>query len=104
MGFLAICSLLFGLTYKSWIGEVYWNQIPESSKKIKDSSKNACPARVLPYLSSGDVSFFVSGKGNGVRYLVISPKITNRRYPMFPARIMSINQAFQEIKHFGVKD
>jgi hypothetical protein len=49
----------------------------------------------------GDVSFFVSGKRNGVRYRVNEPPSTDRRYPMLPATITSRRQAIKEIKSFG---
>ena len=43
-----------------------------------------------------------STKRNGVRYRVIQPRITDRRYPMLPATITKIHQAFKEIKHMAV--
>jgi putative transposase len=43
----------------------------------------------------------VSGKRNGVRYQVIQARTTDRRYPMLPAAITNIHQAFKEIKHMA---
>jgi hypothetical protein len=34
--------------------------------------------------------------------IVNSPKSTDRRYPMFPTTIQSINQAFREIKNLDI--
>jgi len=53
-------------------------------------------------MNAVNVSFFVSEKEMGYAIKSFCPNNLDRRYPMLPATIRSINQAFQEIKTFSI--
>src|SRR5512143_1786688 len=66
----------------------------------KEVVYNPC---VRGILSMGEAERRVdSAKRDGVRYPIIQPRTTDRRYPMLPATITKIHQAFKEIKHMAI--